>query len=210
MRKIKMTVNLIHVNNNFSSNDAQAVNWAQLTAISPDALVELEGATVTEVAKLIDGARLSNGAVACAYPLDEDDCMTSYVPDFGPSLLAEDLRAQVRETILADKNGELAVRLFDQVASLGLKIRLAGKEFIAAHIVAVNWEADDIEINRCKSNMVGMFDDLEISANAGEEISLDVFEAAVEKNGLRTDSNDRLKAFIACAKRNNATHVYWA
>lgn len=204
-----MSVNLIHTNND-SSNNVQASNWATLTAISPDALVELEGETVTKVAKLINGARLINGVIAEAYPLEADDCMTSYVPEFGPTMLAEDLRNQVRKTILADKNGEIAVRLFDEVTNLGLKVRLAGKEFIAAHIVAVNWEADDVQINRCEGNMIHMMSQLGFNAEAGEEIAIDDFADAVEKNGFLTDKHSQLEAFLACAKRNNATHVYWA
>ena len=218
-----MSVNLIHttVSNDETGMDNRTMqNWQAITAITGEGniagLLPIADATIDAIARLVEGAVLSNGEVVDAYPRDEEDeySQGSYIPAFGPSLLGEDTFRQVRTLLEQDENGAKAVALFDLIVERGLQVRFSGKDHCFSRMVGVNWPADDVEVNRCKGNMIRMFQDLGLGHTEREyssaTISLEVFEKAVNDNGIYTDVPERLKAFVACAKRNGSTHVYWA
>ena len=95
-----------------------------------------------------------------------------------------------------------------------MRVSFTGKKAGRAQMQAVNWPADMVEINRTSFNMATMFrtlglGDTDRDTNS-ELVALPVFKKAVEVRGIYTDMPERLQAFIACAERNRATHVYWA
>ncbi len=205
-----MSMNLMH--DTAAEFDA-ASYWAAITAIAPEGIVYISPETVTEAAKLLKNALLSNGerVTAYHYPLDEEFAMPSFVPPFGPSLLGEDTFRQLRT--LLEEESEAAVAMFDTIVELGLQISLSGEDYLGSRLKGVNGVADEVEINRSSGNLYEMFRQLGVDYDgpAGYgEIELTKFEAAVEQNGWRTDMPDRLEAFIACAKRQGATNVHWA
>lgn len=185
-----------------------AADWAAFTAIAPDALAFVDDATVYAVAKLLDGVTLTNGEPVAAYAWD--DGYPSYVSAFGPSLLPEDVLAQLYD-ILADK--PQAHAMLTVAIERGLQVTLNGKEHCDAYLKGVNWPADEVEINRTSGNLFNMLDLLGIEfdskAESGE-CTFDQFEEGVARFGWATDMNERLIRFIQYGKRNNATHVYWA
>ena len=210
-----MTIRLIHTND--ASTDNAATNWAAIKEIAGEhGTIKLSEATVDAVARLLEDATLTNGEFVHAYPSDGDEfSMASFVAGFGPGLLPENAYRELRTLLESDDNGIAAVELLDTVVELGLQISLSGKEFPSAHshIKAVNWPADDININRCSGNMYQMLRDLRIKvdtqADSGE-VDFSTFAQAVNDNAELTDMAPRLRAFVACAERNNATRVYWA
>jgi hypothetical protein len=218
-----MSVNLIHtvLNDNDEAGESTSERiWKAITAITGDegtaGLLPLEEATVDQIATLLEGAYLTNGQNVRSYPRDgeEEWSQGSFVYCFGPSLLGEDSFRQVRTLLEQDPNGAKAVALFDLVTELGIQISLNGKDHYIPRMTVTNWPADDVEINRTESNMARMFQVLGLGDTEREHCSssipFEVFEKAVNDNGIYTDIPDQLEAFIACAKRNGSTHVYWA
>lgn len=199
------------------STSGKAKNdWARVTAVAAEGRLDLSDATVIEIARILEGTTLSNGETVFAYVCDEDEeySQGSYVGSFGPALLGEDTFRTVRTALEGLDNGEQAVALFDLVTELGLRLIFAPTDFTPANMQVENWPADTVEINRTCSNMVQMFGDLGLDRfnrdTCSENIPLDLFEKAVNDNGVSTGMADRLDAFVACAKRNGSTHVYWA
>lgn len=215
-----MSVNLIHtiVTDSNEDNTRAARDWAAITAItgSNDGLVAVSDATIDAIARLVEDVALSNGQTVTAYPRDAEDewGYQSYVPAFGISLLDAGTLAQVRGLLEQDENAEKALALFDLIVERGLQMRFNGTDHCFSRIVAVNWPADEVEINRSSGNMSRMFQTLGLGdterEHGSEMIALPVFADAVENRAMYTDMPDRLEAFLACAKRNGATHVYWA
>lgn len=211
-----MTVNLIHTIDSAiaGTEDRATRDWTAIKAISEDGFVFIDEDTVDKIAMLVDSQRLTNGEFVAAYAYEENDGHASYVSAFGPSLLPTQVQDQIRDRLAAGNNGKEAARLFDLVIRLGLQISFQGKEFTAPYIKAVNWIADEVEINRTASNMARMFTNLGLGGwnedNASLNVPLDIFAKAVNDNGHQTEMPERLQAFIECARRNNSTHVYWA
>lgn len=217
-----MTVNLIHttISNDDVAEGRAERDWQAITAITGvggvAGLLPLAETTVDAIARLVEAAVLSNGQVVTSCPRDASDEWSheSHVSSFGPSLLREETLRQLRALLEQDENGTKAVALLDLIVERGLQIRFSGQDHCFSRMVAVNWPADDVEINRTQSNMARMFRVLGLGdterENSSETIPLEVFEKAVNDNGLYTDMPDRLEAFIACARRQGSTHVYWA
>lgn len=217
-----MTVSLMFRNAAADTADRTADNWTAIkTAAGHEhGYVFLAEETVQRVGRIVGDAVLANGETVSAYECSEEDADSeyyqgAYIPAFGPSLLSVELQDRVRDVLAQDENGKAAVALFNTVLGLGLQIGLQGKECIDAHMKGVNWIADEIEINRTASNMLRMMDDLGLGHTTAEdresgEVELDHFVAAVAANGFYTGLEARLQAFIECAQRNGATHVYWA
>lgn len=189
-----------------------AEDWAAIRAVSQDGFVWLDEDTVTAVAKLLDGAVLANNESVFCYVAEDDDPNRSYVSPFGPSLLRPDMLARLR-ALLSVKPA--AITLLDVVIERRLQITLQGKEDCDAHIKGVNWNSDDIEINRCSSTLLDMLETLVVPAGESEvggQVEFETFARAVNDNGrfcgLRTDR--RLQDFIACGRRNGAVAVRWA
>lgn len=199
-----------------TTGDKASRNWSQITAIAAEGRLELTDSTVTEIARILDGVRLTNGETVFAYVCDEDEeySQGSYVGSFGPSLLGEDSFRTVRTVLEGLDNSDDAVALFDLVAELGLRIIFAPTDFTPANMHVENWPADTVEINCGEYAMTRLFAALGLGRfngeSASEDIPLDLFEQAVNDNRSMTNVADRLDAFIACAKRNGSTHVYWA
>ncbi len=183
-------------------------DWAAITAIAKDGLAFIDDATVYAVAKLLDGVSLTNGEPIAAYPWDEH--YPSYVAAFGPSLLPEDVLAQLYDILAEHRDAHAMLTL---IVERGLQITLNGKEHCDAYLKGVNWPADEVEINRTSGNMYNMLDLLGIEfdprAESGE-CTFEQFEEGVARFGWATDMNERLLRFIQYGKRNNAISVYWA
>lgn len=208
-----MSVNLIFTNESANDNQGES-NWGKITAIAPEhGMVFIGEETVTEIAKLLDDAVLSNGEKVEAYAMEDYPAL---VCAHGPALLGEDSFRQIRTLLEEGENGQQAVALFDLVVELGLQISLSGKEFCDAHIKAINWAGDDIKVNRAEYRMMDMFERLGLGSvnnpedHASDLVPIEQFIQAVNDNGFRTDMPERLQAFADCAQRNKATHVYWA
>lgn len=209
-----MTQNLMFRND---ANDAEArlsADWAAVKKIANnDGNVFISDELVTEIARILDDAPLSNGERVTAYSFDDDDLMPSYVSSFGPSLLGENAFREVRT--LLETESQQAADLFDLIAERGLQVTLCGKDFCEARIHALNWPADEVEINRTATNMARMLEALGIETDPNSEegvgeVTFDVFEQAVSARGTQTDfPAARLSAFVECARRNGATHIYW-
>lgn len=206
------------------TDELHAANWAAIKAAAGAAeghehaehgMVMISDDTITSIARLLSGQRLSNGELISAYYFDEADewAPSPMVCAFGPSLLPVQEQDYIRDRLAADENGARAVRLFNEVLRLGLQISFQGTEHCPGHMKGVNWTADEVEFSRCSGNMYAMLEDLGLSfdrsANNGE-VAFDVFAKAVNDNGWRTDCADRLKAFVACAARQQAQSVCWA
>jgi len=213
-----MTVNLIHTTlaaDGTQMNTRAARDWASISAIAPNhGMIFIDEDTVNRIAMLLDGQELSNGETVKAYAYEDDEPYAALVCSFGPALLPVQVQDYVRDRLAASENGKGAARLFDEVIRLGLQISLQGKEHCDAHIKAVNWVADDVEINRCKSNMIDMYGALGLGSfvkeGLGFDCPLEVFEKAVNDNAGFTGMGERLQKFVACAKRAGSTHVYFA
>ena len=214
-----MSVNLMHTR--ASTADApteskSAQDWARIREIAAnEGMLELSEETVNKVAQLLEGVTLTNGERVLSYPSDGGEFdQGSYVAGFGPALLGEDTFRAVRTALEEDENGESAVALFDLIVELGLQILLSGAEFTVAHIKAVNWPADDVEVNTTQTRMEILFEALGLESynqeHHSDDVPLDVFEKAVNDNAVGTGMSERLGTFIACAKRRGSTHVYWA
>ena len=210
-----MSLTLMHTNRAIDTKSIDKTNWQAISAIAPsNGVVTIEDETVDAIAELLVDTVLTNGESVSSYPKDCDDA--AFVASFGPALLGEDTYRQVRTILEGDPNGEQAVALFDKIVELKLQIGLSGKEFVPAHIKAVNWIDDEIQINRCSGNMIAMLDTLGLSKFINQgfyagETDIETFAKAVDQNGADIDYPlARLKSFVACARRHNATHVIWA
>lgn len=200
-----MSMNLMIVSETVRDTTA---DWAAITDIAKDGLAFIDDATVYAIAKVLDGVTLTNGEPVAAYPWDEH--YPSFVSSFGPSLLPEEVLAQLYD-ILADKPQAFA--MLTLIVERGLQVSFNGKEHCDAYIKGVNWPADEVEINRTSGNMYNMLDLLGIEfdskAESGE-CTFEQFEEGVARFGWATDMNEKLLRFIQYGKRNNAISVYWA
>lgn len=221
-----MTMNLIHTNRDVDQDARAKADWAAVTAVSAadpaspypgEGYVALTADAVVALAALLDGAPLDSGDSVTTYDFSfEADGQThveAHVNGFGPSLLGQD-RLDAMRAVLAPFPS--ATAMLDLVITRRLQLSLSTETPGGAqvpHLKAVNWPADEIEINRCSGNMVAMLRDLGLvvpDAEAGET-DFATFAAAVSDNADRTDyPADRLRAFVACGQRQGATHVYWA
>ena len=208
-----MSMNLM-----FSSKNDDARferDWTAIKEIADvDGIVWIENSTADALARLLDGAALSNGERVCAFDHSDDDFYESMVCEFGPTLLDEQTREAFRELLETDRTGGAkAAALFDLVCERGLQIRASGKDHVGARVVAVNSAADEVEINRSSGSMYAMLRDLDILFNPEAEVgetTFEIFAKAVNDNADRTDIPERLRAFVECARRNDANEVYWA
>jgi hypothetical protein len=197
--------------------DTYSANRAALVAIAPDAQVATDDAAVRAIAQLLEGVRLDDGQFA--YPMDEDDQMSSEVFAFGPSLLApaklKELRALVAERIPA------AAALLDEVIDRNLQIAFRGSQsWHGAYVRADANAADDVEVNYCVSTLKGMFDDLGLGdynppkgeQSVSKDVPFEEFVAAVDERGRDIEHRiqPRLKAFIEMGRRRGAVTVYFA
>ena len=203
-----MGLSLIARNDNAPNNSK--ANWKAICAAAPDGFVFIREAVIDDCAKLLEGVLLSNGEVVASYPKDE--YYPSYVDSFGPGLLPDDILVKLFEIL---EENDAAVKLLQTIVERELQISFKGKETHApgAYIKGVNWRADEIEINRSGGNMYRMLEVLGIDTNTESEsgeVAFEEFEKAVKERGIYVDIFERLEQFIECAKRNNATHVYWA
>lgn len=207
-----MTMNLIF-SKETTEVDAGAI-WGEVKTVSDQhGMVELSDDTVDSIARLLESVIMINGEPVAAYPADDDGFYEPFVSAFGPSMVDTWLQDRIRDRLAQDANGKTAVRLFDIILKHGIQVAFHGKDHCFARMSAVNWRADDCTINRCASNMFAMLDALEIAYDAkadSGEVSLEAFEQAVEKHGWKVDVLKQVDRFIACAKRHNATTVYWA
>lgn len=211
-----MSVNLILRNDN-AAEDVAHTQWVAIQAVSQNewGMVTITDAAVTEIARILEDAPLSNGQMVTAYPMDYDDQLSSMVSGFGPCLLAADLQDKVRAVLAGTDNGTIAVALFDKMIEMGLQVSLNGSGHCDPYIKGVNWIADEVEINRTATNMLVMMrDELGLDASSDEsgcgEVTFDAFAKAVNDNAVFTDMPQRLRALVECGRRQNATHVYWA
>ena len=214
-----MSVNLMHTRASTAeaaTESKSAQDWARIREIAAnEGMLELSEETVNKVAQLLEGVTLTNGERVSSYPSDGGEFdQGSYVAGFGPALLGEDTFRAVRTALEEDENGESAVALFDLIVELGLQVLLSGAEFTDAHIKAVNWPADDVEVKTTQTRMEILFEALGLDSynqeHHSDDVPLDIFEKAVNDNSVGTGISERLDTFIACAKRRGSTHVYWA
>lgn len=215
-----MSVNLLHtvINDNENGETIFSQNWSAVTEITGDGnyagLLELADETVTEIARLL-GNEQSNGEPILTYigSSEEEWLEASYVGEFAPSMLGEEAFRNVRTVLESDANGVKAVALFDLITSLEIQVGFTGKDHCFARMRVTNSPADDVDINRGVGSMANMFEALGLGYTEKDECSddipLEVFEKAVNDNGHLTDMPQRLKAFVASAKRQGSTHVYW-
>lgn len=214
-----MSVNLMHTRDTTAEAPTESnasKDWGRVREITAnEGMIELSEETVNKVAQILEGVTLANGERVLSYPSDGGEFdQGSYVAGFGPTLLGEDTFRTVRTALEEDNNGESAVALFDLIVELGLQILLSGAEFTFAHIKAVNWPADDVEVNTTQTRMEMLFEALGLGSynqeHHSDDVPLDEFEKAVNDNSVGTGMSERLDTFIACAKRRGSTHVYWA
>ena len=202
----------------FSSKNDEARferDWMAIKEIADvDGIVWIENSTADALARLLDGAALSNGKNVCSFDNSDDEFSESLVCEFGPSLLDEQTREAFRELLETDRtNGTKAAELFDLVCERGLQLYVSGKDHVEARLVACTTQADTASINRLPSNMYAMLRDLNILFDPETEVgetTFEIFEKAVNDNADHTDMPNQLRAFIECARRNGADEVYWA
>lgn len=221
-----MSMNLIHTNENIDQGARATADWAALTAISAadpvspyptEAYVSVSAEAIVSLAALLDNAALTNGQTVTTYDFschDEgEEYVEAHINAFGPSLLPKAQMSAVREILSPFPH---AIAMLDEVVARGLQISLStqtlSREEIP-HLKGVNWTGDEVEINRSSSNMVAMLRDLglKVQNTQPSEVDFETFARAVNDNAARTDyPADRLRAFVACGRRQGATHVYWA
>ncbi|AXK43808.1 hypothetical protein [Erythrobacter aureus] len=183
--------------------------WAAINAVAPQGTIALTDEVVQQIAELLEGVKLTNGQSVFTYVADNPR-HASYVGDFGPCLLEERILAKLRETLAAHSDD--AARMLDTVVSLRVQIGFTGSEDGPARLDAVNWEADTVEVRLTNGRFDQMLTTLEIPFERDEatgEVDFTTFEAAVAARGLNTGMSVPLNAFVACAKRHDATKVYW-
>ena len=215
-----MSVNLMSTvldANGKQNHDKASADWARVLQVSQKAHsnVALSDETVTKVASLIEGTRLSNGEKVFTYVCEGGEySQGSFVASFGPNLLGEDTFRAVRTALEEDDNGEQAVAMFDLITEIGIRTGFSGKDYYDAHMSVENWPADTVEINTTEGHMSMIFITLGLDGyneeNHSEHVPLEIFEKAVNDNDIVTDMTERLQSFVQCAKRRGSTHVYWA
>lgn len=221
-----MTMDLHFTNRAVDTEALATENWAAMTAIGEHGMVFLDADIVDSIARLLEGQVLSNGEAVTSYPTDEDAdeyAMPSYVPAFGPSLLPRQEQDYIRDRLARGANGKAACRLFDEILARGLQVSFKGQETCEPYIKAVNWRADDVGINRCASTIHEILRDLGLGSHIADdghgsgEVEFETFVKAVADFGDYAGTGaggihlpDRLEAFIAAGRRNQATHVYWS
>jgi len=215
-----MSVNLRHITIDpqngqprESVEDCNAKAIAHIAGEAAHGVVFISEDTADAIARRLECAVLANAKVVNAFLAEPQFGQGSFVPGFGPSLLTDKLRSGVRTLLASDRNGAQASALFDLLVERRLQVSFVGKEDCRPHMQAINSPADNIEIRRTSHNMAELFKNLGLgcgeTANSSEMVALSLFKRAVETRGCVTDMPERLKAFIACAERNGATHVYW-
>jgi len=226
-----MSMNLISTNRAADNDGRAKADWAAITAVSAadaaspyptEGYVSVSPEAVVAIAALLDGAPLSNGQTVTTYDFSSSDgefgkAFDAHVNAFGPSLLDEVRMAALR-AILAPFPS--AIAMLDVVVERGLQVSLSTDDLAGRpnpHLKAVNWVADEVEIRLSGGWMKQMLSDIGIPVDAlsGDEgtgeVDFETFAKAVNDNHLDTDyPSDRLQAFVACARRQSATHVYWA
>ncbi len=200
-----MSTTLYHTS--ASKPDAAAL-WSKVTAIAKEGVVPLSDTTVYKAASLLHSAALANGQRVTAYAWKDD---FSFVSAFGPALLEEATLTQLRHILSSD--GETAASMLDIIVELGIQIELVDDEDQPPHLKAVNWAADDVDFRLANGQFDALLTVLGIQQERNTEVGkvdLATFEAAVAENGHDTGHSGKLKAFIECAKRHNASTIYWA
>lgn len=222
-----MSMNLISTNRAATNQgDRAATDWAALTAISAtdaaspyptEGYVAVSPQAIVALAALLDDATLANGQTVTTYDFSCDHDgrahVEAHVNAFGPSLLDAEQLLAVR-AILAPF--PIAIAMLEEVIVRDLQVTLStdllnGTQ--SPYLKPVNWPADEVEINRSGGNMVAMLRDLGLTVPGHEagETDFETFAKAVNDNGDNTDyPAERLRAFVACGRRQRATHVYWA
>lgn len=219
-RKHLMSVNLHHTTiDPMTGQPRESVDQFNARAIARVAgraargVVFIAEETADAVARLLECAVLTNAKIVNACLAEPRLKQSSFVPGFGPCLLTDKLRNSVRALLIADRNGVQATALFDLLVELRLQLCFIGKDDCRPHMQALNSPADSIDISRTSHNMAEMFKNLGLGysyrSSKSDMVALSLFKRAVEIRGNVTDMPERLKAFVACAERNGATHVYW-
>lgn len=223
-----MSINLISTNRNVDQAGRAKADWDAVKAVSTadsaspfptEGYVSVSNEAIVALAALLDGAVLTNGETVTTYDFTDGDVTPTYfdahVNSFGPALLLPRTLDKVR-AILAPFPS--AVAMLDLVIERDLQISLSSTDYSQRpmpHLKAVNWAADEVEINRSSGNMLDMLRALGLGAYARNdestgEVDFTTFAKAVNDNGHNVDIDPRrLDRFVACARRQNATHVYW-
>ena len=207
-----------------------STTWTAITAVSKadpaspfpnEGYVTVDADAIVRIAALLDGAVLANGETVTTHDFsrdaDEDGpaVVDAHVSSFGPSLLAPDALAALRAELAPYEH---ASRMLDVVIAHGLQIALSSTDMLnrdMPYLKGVNWIADEVEIGRSQGGMYRMLDALGIPRAPYDQQSVGetpfrTFADAVETRGDLTDMPDRLQAFVACARRQDAATVYWA
>jgi len=224
-----MSLNLISTNDNVDGKAQAKAHWDAIKLVSSadaaspfptEGYVAVSNEAIVAVAALLDGAELTNGEHVLTYDFtnveDAPIFFDAHVNAFGPVLL-QPRQLEAMRAILAPFPS--AIAMLDLIIERGLQIGLSTTDYSQRqmpHLKAVNWPADEVEINRCAGNMHAMLRDLGLDdhmASDGETGSapIEVFAQAVSRYGHRVDMDPRrLDRFVACARRQQATHVHWA
>lgn len=225
-----MSINLVSTNRNIDGSTRAAADWSAIKAISgadaaspypTEGYVSVSIEAIVVIAALLDGAVLTNGERVTTYDFSGEDQggvmhHEAHVNAFGPSLLQPRQLEALRRHLAPFPH---AIAMLDLTIERDLQISLSTTDLMqrsAPHLKAVNWPADEVEINRSSGNMLAMLRDLGLDAYTRKgdsvgEVEIDVFAKAVNDNGHRIDMDPRrLDRFVACARRQQATHVHWA
>jgi hypothetical protein len=204
-----MTVNLMLLD--AAAQDEGFINaWSDMCAIAPHARVTITDDLVREAAMLLDGAPLSTGESVQGYAWDPEDQMSSLVCDFGPSLLAPEKLAAMRELLAPFPD---AVRLLDVVLKHEVRIRFSGSQMgVPAALCGGSTPAEEVDINMCEGNMIQLFRELGLSGfKRGDDVPFETFAAAVANPPMVLHRGiDRLDRMVARGRKLGTTAVYYA
>ena len=204
-----MTVNLMLLD--AAAQDESFVNaWSDMCAIAPRARVAITDDLVHEAAVLLNGAPLSTGEKVCGYAWDPEDQMSSLVCDFGPSLLAPEKLAAVRDLLAPFPD---AIRLLDVVLKHEVRIRFSGSEMgEPAALCGGSTPAEDVDVNMCEGSMIQLFRELGLSRfRKGDDVPFETFAAAVANPpNMLHRGVDRLDRMVARGRKLGSTAVYYA
>lgn len=225
-----MSLNLIATNRNVDNAGKATSDWSAIKAVSAadaaspypsEGYVAVSVDAIVVIAALLDGAVLTNGERVTTYDFSGEDAdgvmrFEAHVNAFGPSLLQPRQLEALRRHLAPFPH---AVAMLDLTIERDLQISLSTTDLMQRpqpHLKGVNWVADEVEINRCASNMLAMLRDLGLGEHirSGEtigEVPFEDFARAVSANGHAVDYDARrLQRFVACGRRQGATHVHWA
>lgn len=225
-----MSLTLIATNRNVDASGKAAADWSAIKAVSAadasspyptEGYVAVSVDAVVIIAALLDGAVLMNGERVTTYDFsgeDENGVMhhEAHVNAFGPSLLQPRQLEALRRHLAPFPQ---AIAMLDLTIERDLQISLSTTDLMQRpqpHLKGVNWVADEVEINRCASNMIAMLQDLGLGSHVRKgrtmgEAPFEDFARAVSANGHNVDYDvRRLERFVACGRRQGATHVHWA